>query len=52
MQGKGRDYGSDGGQQKKGKVMEHREEVRYEVSKQFQLSKSDPLVGCNSSSGI
>lgn len=29
---------------KKKKVMEHREEVRYEVSNQFQLSKSDPLV--------
>lgn len=37
---------------KKKKVMEHREEVRYEVSNQFQISKSDPLVGCNSSSGI
>lgn len=37
---------------KKKKVMEHREEVRYEVSNQFQLSKSDPLVGCNSRSGI
>ncbi len=34
------------------KVIEHGKELRYEVSKQFQLSKEDPTVSCDSSPGI
>lgn len=34
------------------KVVEHKKEVKYEVSKQFQLSKEDPTVSCDSSPGI